>query len=1177
MFLKSLTLKGFKSFADTTVLDLEPGVTVVVGPNGSGKSNVVDAIAWVLGAQAPSAVRSQKMDDVIFAGTAKRTALGRAEVSLTIDNSAGLLPIEFTEVTITRTLFRTGDSEYAINGSPVRLLDVQELLSDTGVGRQQHVIVSQGQIDAVLNARPEDRRAIIEEAAGVLKYRRRKEKAERRLQATEANLTRVTDLLREVRRQLRPLERQADAARRHGAVVAELRALQLHVIGRELVALETRRGHTGDRQSQRARDESERRSALAALDGTIMAIEGRLAEMGGDDLGDTVARYEALRERARGLSALLAERRRAIERERSSFIDQAVVASLETEAANLARELAVVDAAASALMPDAGRLADAETELGVRRAAYQGAWGDGVAPPSGEAAELRGTVLALRASIEQAELERARVQARVDQLASRQAEMTTNRVDLQNRLASADGAELGLVDRADRADAEVQVLLARVAELDDDVARLKVDEQSWASRADALDLALDEARDRAGARRLAGIDGVLGTLLELIEVDAGWETPVEVALGEALSAVVVADPSVGRRAVQTLRDGNLSGALLVLAEFAPGAAPAAAEAPHQPRSSIGDAVRPHVRSARADVNRLLDTLLAHAVRVDSWDAAVEASLAHPAAVIVTAAGDRVGPTGWRVGQRGTGATGAARDEARTEQAAAAAAVGLVASELDSVRSQLKVAEAAAAVEHESLDAHDNTTDAVGNDLQRLDRERQNLEVELAGLAGQVGELADRLDRDTARVAELEARRPGLEAAEAHVHAQARAMAEARDRLEEHAAAVNALRTDLEVRAAGIEQRRDVLRARHAEVERRLGTLVVERDEAGARRLLLDRRESLGARLDNVLAGRLVEIDANLGRLRDRRRRQSEAVRAVSAELETNRRQRQANEAALAELRELAHRDELELTEIDLRLEAARQRIRVELDSDPDTVKATECPPLAAGVTPPARIRELERDLKLMGPINPLALQEFEELQQRHQLITDQLDDVRSARRDLARVIRSIDDEIVSVFAAAYADVAVNFERLFETLFPGGQGKLRLTQPDNLLDTGIELEARPSGKNVKKLSLLSGGERSLTALAYLFAVFRARPSPFYVMDEVEAALDDVNLHRFLSLIDEFRNEAQLMIVSHQKRTMEAADILYGVSMQPGGSSKVVSEKAEGIRATPPPRIVSAVGS
>src|SRR4051794_38306702 len=399
MFLKTLTLKGFKSFAETTSLEMEPGVTVVVGPNGSGKSNVVDAIGWVLGAQAPSTVRSQKMDDVIFAGTSKRAALGRVEVSLTIDNSAGLLPIEFTEVTISRTLFRNADSEYAINGVPCRLLDIQELLSDTGVGRQQHVIVSQGQIDAVLNARPEERRLIIEEAAGVLKYRRRKEKAERRLSATEANLTRVQDLLREVRRQLRPLERQADAARRHGDLVAELVALRIHLAGRELTSLRTRLDNAVQRKVELAGQESTLKSGLAELDVGVARTEAQLSAMGGDDLGDALVRFESLRERARGLSALLAERKRSVERERTAAVDEALIAALEADSARLRDDLTQVAAEAAALAPDFDRLQNAESELRERRAAFEAEWADGVAPPSTQAAEVRGEATALKSSV----------------------------------------------------------------------------------------------------------------------------------------------------------------------------------------------------------------------------------------------------------------------------------------------------------------------------------------------------------------------------------------------------------------------------------------------------------------------------------------------------------------------------------------------------------------------------------------------------------------------------------------------------------------------------------------------------------------------------------------------------------------------------------------------------------
>ena len=445
MFLKTLTLKGFKSFADTTALDLEPGVTVVVGPNGSGKSNVVDAIGWVLGAQAPSAVRSQKMDDVIFAGTAKRPALGRAEVALTIDNSAGLLPIDFTEVTITRTLFRSGDSEYAINGVPCRLLDVQELLSDTGVGRQQHVIVSQGQIDAVLNARPEDRRLIIEEAAGVLKFRKRKEKAERRLAATEGNLTRLGDLLREVRRQLRPLERQADAARRHGDLVAELRSLHLFLAGRELTTLRRRLADGGAARAELANEEALLRRSLATLDASVIAAESQLGQVGGDDLGDALVRFESLRERARGLLAVLTERRRGVDRERGAFVDQAVIATLEAEAARLASELAEADHEAALLAPQTEELAVAEAALGQARTSYDQEWADGVPALTSRAAEARGELAALKAGLERGEAELVRATSRLAALTEKLQRLTAEADRLRADAASAETAEEPLV------------------------------------------------------------------------------------------------------------------------------------------------------------------------------------------------------------------------------------------------------------------------------------------------------------------------------------------------------------------------------------------------------------------------------------------------------------------------------------------------------------------------------------------------------------------------------------------------------------------------------------------------------------------------------------------------------------------------------------------------------------
>ncbi|MGQ0832442.1 MAG: chromosome segregation protein SMC [Microthrixaceae bacterium] len=1150
MFLKTLTLKGFKSFADTTALDLEPGVTVVVGPNGSGKSNVVDAIGWVLGAQAPSSVRSQKMDDVIFAGTSKRPALGRAEVALTIDNSAGLLPIDFTEVTITRTLFRTGDSEYAINGVPCRLLDIQDLLSDTGVGRQQHVIVSQGQIDAVLNARPEDRRLILEEAAGVLKYRKRKEKAERRLAATEGNLTRLGDLLREVRRQLRPLERQADAARRHGDVVAELRALQVFLAGRELTTLKRRLADGGAARAELATEENLLRRSLAELDAAVMAAEGELGTIGGDDLGDALVRFESLREKARGLAAVLTERRRGIDRDREAFVDQAVIASFEAEAARLTAELAEAEREASGLSPLAEELARAEGALAEARLTYEQQWSEGVPAPTGRAAEARGELAALRAGVERGEAELARSRARLAALDEKLARLATEAERLRAEATDAEGAEGPLVERlqaaeAARADAEGQVAGAEAA-----LRAADADRHAWTARAEALSLALDEARLRAGAERLASVTGVVGTLLDLVDIDAGWEAAVEAAAGDALAAVVVDGIDAARAAIAALRDGEVGGAVLAL-----GAGGSA-----RPVPPVGEPVRRHVRALRGDVEALLDALLANAVVVEGdWSRAVDAALAHPDAVVVTRDGGRFGITGWRVGTASTGATGAALEEARERAAAATTLANHAESSLHGARSLLDEARHAEAALSRQLDEHDGRLTAATDGLRRVDADHRDATTEADALRSHADELGERLAREQARVAELALTLPLLEAEEVDAAERSRAMAAAKAHLDERAAEVGALRTDLEVRGAGLEERRQLLRRRQAEVEARLEGSMEARRSAEVRRVELDAKQTAVDRLAALVSTRLATVEAELVELHERRRRQSEAQRAAATRLDGLRRERVDAERRLEETRERARRVEIDEAEVRLRLETAVEAARRDLDVDPDVAMAAEPPALADGVTPTARARELERDLRLMGPINPLALEEYDALQERHQFLESQLDDVKSSRRDLGKVIRAIDAEIVNVFASAFADVSQNFEHLFQTLFPGGTGRLRLTEPDDLLETGIEVEAKPSGKNVRKLSLLSGGERSLTALAFLFAVFRSRPSPFYVMDEVEAALDDMNLHRFLDLVHEFRQEAQLIIVSHQKRTMEAADILYGVTMEPGGSSKVVSEK------------------
>lgn len=1152
MFLKSLTLKGFKSFADSTTMLLEPGVTVVVGPNGSGKSNVVDAIAWVLGAQAPSSVRSQKMDDVIFAGTAKRPALGRAEVTLTLDNSAGLLPIEFTEVTITRTLFRTGESDYAINGVNCRLLDVQELLSDAGVGRQQHVIVSQGQIDAVLNARPEDRRSIIEEAAGVLKYRRRKEKSERRLDATEASLLRVQDLLREVRRQLRPLERQADAARRHGDLVAELSALQRFLAGREIAGLRTRLTALAGEKVQLTTGEQQLRAELASLDTAVLAAEAELTARGDTDLGDEMVRVEQLRERARGIAAVMVERRRSLERDRGQLMDGGVVANLENDAARLRDELAAVADDLRALGPEADELTVTEEAFAAQRRETLATLETVVASTSAAsaAAEVRGELRSMQGNLGRAEGEAKRLETRLESLRQRAERFDGEITRLKLLCQTANESEEPLVAAVEAAEARrlAAEAAAEVATLRRQAAAEEL--SRWKARAEALSMALEAARAKAGAEHLAGVDGALGTLLDLIEIDAGWESSVEAALGDALLAVVVADPAAGRRALESLRSSNVHGAVLALGV----ASSATISVP-----TGADAVRPHVRSRNPEVERLLDAVLASAARARGFEEALDIAMANPAAVVVTADGDRFGPSGWRLGASGGGATAAALDEATERLAAARAESSAAEQATQAARAEHQAARNAEAELTRRLDQHDAQFTASSEALARTQSERREVATELETLDRSVVEALERIERERARITDLEALVPALEADEAAEAEAAKARGQMRAQLDASAAALASKRQQLEVRNAGLHERQTFLERRLDETERRLAADAEARALAAERRLAVERALEALERLMVLVEVHRGVIETRHEVLLDIRRRQSDEVRSIATRLDDVRRRRSAAERELDEARERMRRVEIDEAEVKLRLETAVEALRRDHDIEPAAAEATELPPLPEGISAPARVRDLDRELRLLGPINPLALEEFNELQERHAFLEAQLDDVRETRRELLRVIKAVDLEIQTVFAGAFADVSGHFTQLFDNLFPGGTGRLVLTQPDDLLNTGIEVEAKPSGKNVKKLSLLSGGERSLTALAFLFAVFRSRPSPFYVMDEVEAALDDVNLHRFLGLIAEFRQEAQLLIVSHQKRTMEAGDCLLGVTMQPGGSSKVVTER------------------
>jgi chromosome segregation protein len=1154
VFLKSLSMKGFKSFADPTVLEFEPGITVVVGPNGSGKSNVVDAVTWVLGAQGPRSLRSAKMEDVIFAGTSSRAALGRAEVSLTIDNASGKLPIDLAEVTITRTLFRSGDSEYAINGAPCRLLDVQELLSDSGVGRQQHMIIGQGQLDTVLNARPEDRRAIIEEAAGVLKHRRRRERAERRLAGTAENLERLGDLVREVRRQIRPLERQAAAARSHDAVATELLTIRRYLAGTELAELSSRRSTATQNLAICREEEQELHAALEVLDAEASTTSAELTSHREEDLARALGRVQGLVERARGTSGVLRERGRAVVAALDAAADVDVVSTLEAEAAHLAAEIAV---AGDETVADPAQ-ADIEAEAGAvdaEEAALRGRW-----------AEVLGDDLPEDAL--------AKVRARTEPLARAVAREQQDMTSLDSRLTTLEQRNTAAAVKADLLDNESTELEATTARLEAEVASARSGVEGAAERAEAAQRAADagdQARHRSAARAealeralrdlqgaggrelLRGVDGVVGSLLDLVEIDEGWEAAFEAAAGAGVAAVVVDGRQSAHQALATLRERGVTGAVLApRSGEADGATYAPSPRLDLPQGSGAQQVRHHVRARHGEAvaESVLDALIGHAVRVDGWEEAIDLSLERNDLIVVTPEGDRFAATGWRVRSSTSVVTAAAVEDAQQRATTAAATADAARLELTRCRTALTEARDALAQAERALDRHVSARATAASDTRRTTEERRRLDEELAAARLARSEAGDRLTAAQAERDRLAQSIPRIEEAAA-----------AWRELAARRQGVRARRQELEVRVAGLAERRRVLAERQAEVERRLLGHAEERATAASRRQRLEAEGVALTRLEAVVEAEYARLDGIFDTLRGDYQDQVDAVRAGGARLEQLRKDRHTTEQRLDAVRSRTRALDLESNEVALRSETLHEHIVRELATVPDELVGLSIPAVPEGTPMSAHAAELERKLTALGPVNPLALEELSTLEERHKELEVQVDDVRGARRELHEVVRTLDHEIMTSFAAAAADVNEHFSNLVAMLFPGGTGRMVLTDPEDLLNTGVEIEVRPAGRNVRRVSLLSGGERSMAALAFLFAVFRSRPSPFYLMDEVEAALDDVNLHRFLGLVREFRHEAQLLIVSHQKRTMETGDALYGVTMAPGGSSQVVSQKVE----------------
>ncbi|MES9521657.1 AAA family ATPase [Streptomyces capoamus] len=1260
MHLKALTLRGFKSFASATTLRFEPGITCVVGPNGSGKSNVVDALSWVMGEQGAKSLRGGKMEDVIFAGTTGRPPLGRAEVSLTIDNSDGALPIEYAEVTITRIMFRNGGSEYQINGDTCRLLDIQELLSDSGIGREMHVIVGQGQLDSVLHADPMGRRAFIEEAAGVLKHRKRKEKALRKLDAMQANLARVQDLTDELRRQLKPLGRQAAVARRAAVIQADLRDARLRLLADDLVRLrDALQAEIADEAALKERKETaeeELKKALhreARLEDEVRRLTPRLQRA-----QQTWYELSQLAERVRGTVSLADARVKSATSAPPEERRGRDPEDLEREAARIREQEAeleaALEAAQRALDDTVAHRAELERELAVEERRLKDV-ARAIADRREGLARLSGQVNAARSRA-------ASAQAEIDRLATARDEAQERAVRAQEEYevlrAEVDGLDAGDADLAERHEAsrrrlaETEAALGAAREAVTAAERRRAATQA---RHEALALGL---RRKDGTGILLGardrITGILGPAAELLTITAGYEVPVAAALGTAADAIAVTTPTAAAEAISLLRkqDGGRAALLLSGPEDTPEHGPAEDEwfpsrgevagtgaagaddrpaddggrVPHggagngasipdgrpaddewfPPRRDVAGtgATSPGSRPADgegddrsrtplhavdlvrgpADLMPAVRRLLRGIVVVDTLDDAEALVRARPTLTAVTADGDLLGAHFAHGGS--AGAPSLLEVQASVDEAAAELA------ELE-VRCRELAEEQRAADERRARAAA--LVDELAERRRAADREKSAVAQQLGRLAGQARGAAGEAERSAAAAARAQ---EALEKAvlEAEELAERLAVAEempveeepdtsVRDRLAADGA--NARQTEMEARlqvrtheerVKGLAGRADALdRAARAEREARA--------RAEQRRARLRHEAAVAEAVAGGARQLLAHVEVSLARAGEERSAAEAAKARGEQELAAARTAGRELKSELDKLTDSVHRGEVLGAEKRLRIEQLEVKALEELGVEPEGLVAEYGPHQLVPPSPPAdgeqlpedpehsrnqprpfvraeqekRLAAAERAYQRLGKINPLALEEFAALEERHKFLSEQLEDLKKTRADLLQVVKEVDERVEQVFTEAYRDTAREFEGVFSRLFPGGEGRLVLTDPGNMLTTGVDVEARPPGKKVKRLSLLSGGERSLTAVALLVSIFKARPSPFYVMDEVEAALDDTNLQRLIRIMQELQEASQLIVITHQKRTMEVADALYGVSMQGDGVSKVISQR------------------
>ena len=1162
MHLKSLTLKGFKSFAQPTTFQFERGVTCVVGPNGTGKSNVVVALAWVMGEQGAKTLRGGKMEDVIFAGTATKGPLGRAEVMLTIDNADGALPIEYSEVTISRTLFRSGGSEYAINGEPCRLLDVQELLSDSGLGREMHVIVGQGQLDNVLRASPEERRGFIEEAAGILKHRRRKEKTERKIDAMQANLARLSDLAGEVRRQLKPLGQQAEIAREAQNIASQARDAKSRILASDIVQIQSSLETT-------ATSESQRRSERNILQEMLSENTQRLGQLESPELNQKLDRarqisfdFDSLQERIRSISNIASARAALLEssdQEQSKFDVSSITVDIENAELGMVRFQEEV----ARLNQD---LKIAEENRNVAREALEAF--DSKAQEQNsliskydlDLAEFANNVKVAESKLEAFRNEKTRHEEILAAARSRHLEQSRQYQELESLLSQNQPAASNLESNYEAAQRAVSEATAKIESLRDQLHEAEREKDALAGKRSALNLTLEQ-KDGASSLTKAQLRGIRGLVANHMRIEPGFEQAIAAALGSLADALVAEDMESGLSALEHLKRTDGGRVEIIIADV-----------DIRSELSLGNQIAgaklaSEVVSAPDGILKLLSTV----VIVDDLDSARNYFRSSGEdRQVITKQGDVL----TRAVLRGGSSSKPSKVELVAERDAAEAALTRLSSRIETLSSELAQAKSNELASKNSAKqslAELNEQDAkLASQAEKLGRIRVQVEA-LQSELDRLSSVAESNDQAIAQaLQELEVAISRLREFENQGRPE-QSMSD-RERLSDALEKERSKELDIRVELGAAEERLRVESEKSENLKNQLDSsrAAVEQAIASAKARTAQLRSAKEVlKLLPLLISNVSESSnqakREYNRLEQERSDQFQELTKVRCDIASI-------QQKLSELTQSVHDIELQNHEKRLNLANLVTRAQEELGLDEQTLLAEYGPDqlipsqdeekeseIFNRDAQVQRLKDAEKLLEKLGRVNPLALEEFAALEQRHKFLTDQLQDLTETRKDLIKIIADLDEKMQAIFNDAFQDTKKAFEKVFPVLFPGGTGSIFLTDPDNLLTSGLEVNVKPAGKKIERLSLLSGGERSLAAVALMVSIFKARPSPFYVMDEVEAALDDANLGRLLSLFEDLRVNSQLIIITHQKRTMEIADALYGVSMKSDGISAVVGQR------------------